>query len=129
MIPAPGQPIGPLQPLAATFAVCRLPPSTPLPTWADAGELTAITRSTEELSIVCEQRLLPQDFDGDVETDWRALKVPGPLDFSLTGILHRLTTPLAEAQISVFAVSTFDTDYLLVPAADFAQARSVLDGI
>ncbi len=119
-------PIGPLQPLAAHFAICRLEPQSPLPAWADRGELLNITYTEDELSIVCDQALLPKHFDGTVDRDWRALKVPGPLDFALTGIMARLTAPLAEAGISVFAISTFDTDYLLVKAKDFSAAQQLL---
>jgi len=115
------------------LAVCRLPARAPIPTWANNhGGGTApsffcsITRTAQELSIVCPQDWVPnhnhqqQQDDGEnnddlkVEDDWIGLQVEGPLDFGLTGIMARLTAPLAQAQISIFAISTYDTDYLLV---------------
>jgi hypothetical protein len=97
--------------LPARLSICRLPPEAPLPDWA-TGELTALTRTPDELSVVCDEQCVP---DGvRAESGWRALKVAGPLDFSLTGVLAALAAPLAAAKISIFAVSTFDTDYLLV---------------
>jgi hypothetical protein len=94
------------------FAVCRLPEGDPVPAWAMAGTLWSLTRTPRELSLVCEAELVPAGIRA--ETGWRLLEVQGPLDFSLTGILAALTTPLAQAAISIFAFSTFDTDYLMV---------------
>lgn len=111
--------------LEATFAVCRLAADAAVPDWAQQpGELSNVTRTGDELSIVCEQRWVPADTQH--EGDWRALRVPGPLDFGLTGILAKLTTALAKADVSVFAVSTFDTDYLLVKDTQLAAAQSLL---
>lgn len=86
----------------------------------------SITKSPEELSIVCDTATAFPITPNAIETDWRAIQVMGPLDFSLTGILNSLTTPLAEAKISIFAISTFDTDYLLVKSADLERAKAVL---
>lgn len=119
--------IGPLQPLEPLFAICRLPADAPTPSWAQKGGLSCITRTRDELSIVCEQRLVPEGISG--QRDWRALRVPGPLDFALTGVLAKLTAPLAEADISIFALSTFDTDYLLVRDADFDAAITLLANV
>ena len=111
--------------LPETLAVCRLGPSEPMPDWAlIASSFLSVTRTTDELSIVCRESAIPDGIQ--CEGDWRALKVDGPLDFAETGILASLTTPLADAGVSVFAVSTFDTDYLLVKQAALGQARSVL---
>ena len=88
------------------------------------GELFAITRTPDELSIVCSQANVPPNTFS--EPDWRALKVSGPLDFSLTGILASLASPLAQAGISIFALSTFDTDYLLVKSGALDRAVEVL---
>jgi hypothetical protein len=100
--------------LADTFAICRLEPEADIPSWALAGDFYSITRTVEELSLVCLQQDVPEGTRA--EKGYRCLKVGGPLDFSLTGILTSLTIPLAQAGISVLAISTFDTDYLLVKA-------------
>lgn len=106
--------------LPDNYSVCRLGPEADIPPWALAGEFFSITRTEEELSLVCPQEVVP---DGvQCEKGWRCIMVLGPLDFSLTGILPSLTAPLAEAGISVFAISTFDTDYLLVKADNLQRA-------
>ena len=106
--------------LPHTFAICRLEPEADIPSWAVAGEFFSVTRTEEELSLVCLQEKVPENIR--CEKDFRCLKVGGPLDFSLTGILSSLTIPLAQAGISVLALSTFDTDYLLVKAAQVDRA-------
>jgi hypothetical protein len=115
-----------LEIIPCRLAVCRLAPDAPLPEWARAAEFWSITRTAEELSIVCPDSNVPDSVNG--QRGWRALKVQGPLDFSLTGILASLASPLAEAGISVFAVSTFDTDYLLVRDSSLSAAIDVLRG-
>jgi hypothetical protein len=105
------------------YAVCRLAADAPLPDWA-AGDLVSLTRTGDELSIVCCADCVP---DGvRCETGWRVLRVAGVLDFALVGILASLLVPLAEAGISVFALSTFDTDYVLVRETDLARAVQTL---
>jgi uncharacterized protein len=110
--------------LPQTFAVCRLSKGSPVPEWVWRGEFFSLTRTASELSIVCQQTHVPQGVQ--CETDWRCLQVEGTLDFSLTGILASLTAPLAEAEISIFAVSTFDTDYLLVKEKQLQDAIKAL---
>lgn len=107
-----------------SFAVCRLPQGEPLPAWATAGALWSLTRTPRELSLVSEAELVPTGIRA--ETGWRLLEVEGPLDFSLTGIVVALTAPLAQAAISVFAFSTFDTDYLMVRGATLEPALEAL---
>jgi uncharacterized protein len=103
-----------------SFAVCRLGARAEIPGWALGEPFFSITRTPDELSIVCLERSVPR---GEVcEKGWRCLKVHGPLDFSLTGVMASLAAPLAEAAISIFTVSTFDTDYLLVKEKDFERA-------
>jgi hypothetical protein len=108
------------------LAVCRLNHDAPIPSWLPrtTSPLTAIVRTDEELSVVCPAAEVP----GDVhhEGPWRALRVAGPLDFSLVGILARIATPLADAAVSIFAISTFDTDYVLVRADDVDAAVGAL---
>lgn len=110
--------------LPRTLAICRLEPAAALPAWATASRFYAVTRTGEELSVVCEQHLVPAAVT--CQRDWRCLQVAGPLDFALTGILARLAAPLADAGIPVFAISTYDTDYLLVQAGQLAAAVDAL---
>jgi uncharacterized protein len=110
--------------LPDTVAICRLSKNATVPDWALSGEFFSITRTMDELSIVCNQDRVPEATK--CERDWRGLKVVGTLDFSLTGILAALVAPLADAGISIFAVSTFDTDYLLVKESQLQNAIKVL---
>jgi hypothetical protein len=105
------------------LSVCRFKPSD-MPTLPQ-GSFYSITRTADELSIVCEDVFVPQGYQ-KIEAGWRALKVEGPLNFSLTGILAALATPLAEAKISIFAISTYDTDYVLVKEENLIKAIEVL---
>jgi hypothetical protein len=110
------------------FAVCRLSPEERLPSWIlDCGpEFFSITRTDDELSIVYLENRVPANVVS--ERTWACLKVQGPLDFALTGILAALAQPLAEAGISIFAISTYDTDYLLVKTDKLQDAKRVLTG-
>jgi hypothetical protein len=113
-----------LKVLPGAYAVCRLAPHHPIPAWFRPGALAAATYTDDELSLVVADEDVP---DGvEAERDWRVFKVEGPLDFSLTGILSSVAAPLAEAQISLFALSTYDTDYVLVRAGTLQAARAVL---
>ena len=96
------------------LAVCRLAPDAELPSWAMTGPLWSITRTPDELSIVVAKECVPAGIRA--EAAWRALKIAGPIPLSAVGILASIAEPLARAGISVFAISTFDTDYLLVGA-------------
>jgi hypothetical protein len=111
--------------LAETLAICRLAPGA-VPLWIAAADFVSITQTIDELSIVCREANVPSDVKAD--RGWRALKVAGPLDLALTGVLASLVNPLAEAQINIFAISTFDTDYLLVKGYNLAGACDVLRG-
>ncbi len=110
--------------MPSRLAVCRLDPKAAIPDWAFSGDFFSITRTTDELSIVCSEADVPEGVR--CERGWAGLKVEGPLDFSLTGVLASLTQPLAEAGLSIFAVSTYDTDYLLVKVRDLEKAIAVL---
>lgn len=111
--------------LPDTLAVCRLSPHAPIPGWVAASALWSITRTYDELSLVCAAAAVPNDVQA--ELPWRVLQVAGPLDFALTGVLAALAAPLAEAEISIFALSTFDTDYVLVRADDLQRAVATLE--
>lgn len=110
--------------LAAELAVVRLAQTDEIPDWARHGTFASATRTGNELSLVCEFERVPEGQRR--EGPFRAFEVAGPLDFALTGILAALLAPLAEAAISIFAVSTFDTDYVLVKADRLEAAASVL---
>ena len=102
------------------LAICRLPPNTPFPDWATAAPFYSITATGDELSIVCPAECVPDEVCA--ERNWACLQVAGPLNFALTGVLADLAAPLASAGISIFALSTYDTDYLLVKAGRLANA-------
>jgi hypothetical protein len=113
------------------LAVCRFPADSPLPAWVlhAEAEFFSFTRTPAELSVVCAEDDLPPSASEHVERGWRALELVGPIPFSTTGIISGLTAPLAAAGIGVFVISTYDTDYLLVKAANFARASSVLSSL
>ncbi|HEX7631868.1 MAG TPA: ACT domain-containing protein [Lacunisphaera sp.] len=110
--------------LPSEFAVCRLSASEPAPAWAGSTVFSAVTRTADELSIICPAPQVPAAIKHDA--GWRVLKFQGPFAFSETGILASVLTPLAAAKISILATATFDTDYLLVKSAQLAEARRAL---
>lgn len=113
--------------LEGTFAICRLDPGGRIPSWVLAAEgFVSIARTPEEISVVCEERHVPEEVRA--ERGWRVFKVAGPLDFALVGVVGALAQPLAKARISVLVVSTFDTDYLLVRAWKLEKAVAALAG-
>ena len=115
----------PLEVLPDTLAICRLPPDAPLPAWAAGpSPFITISRTAEELSITARQADVP---DGvRCERDYRALRVRGTLPPDLVGILLSIAQPLAAAGLSIFAISTYDTDYVLVKARDLPAALEAL---
>lgn len=109
----------------APLAVCRLASDAPVPAWATRSEtLSAVVRTRDELSIITDESLVPLDVRA--ERGFRALRVAGTLAFELVGVLDSIARPLAEARISIVALSTFDTDYVLVREHDLAAARDAL---
>ena len=102
------------------YGVCRLDKNELIPEWAQKSDFFSITKTNEELSIVCSQEDIPIDIQ--CEKNWRVLKIEGPLDFSLIGILSSISTVLANNKISIFAISTYDTDYILVKSSDLDNA-------
>jgi uncharacterized protein len=106
------------------YAIVRLEPDADVPVWARNGHFWSITRSDSELSLVCPQDDVPTD--ASAERGWCALEVAGPLDFSLTGVVSSLVVPLAEEEIPIFLISTFETDYLLVREPDLHRAVEAL---
>lgn len=110
--------------MSQELAVCRLEEHEAVPDWAWRGELVSVTRARGELSIVCAAGAVP---DGvQVERDWRALVVTTAMDFSVTGVASALSTPLAQAGVSVLPIATYDTDYFLVKGDRLADAIEAL---
>jgi len=103
--------------LPGHYAIVRLAPESPVPAWATKGEFTSITRSVDELSIVCPADNLTRDVQSPHH--WTCLKLEGPFPFSLTGVLLSFIEPLSTKGIPIFAISTYDTDYVLIQE-DFA---------
>ena len=110
--------------LPETLAICRLEKDSPIPEWVLTASFFSITRTDRELSIVCTQLNIPEGVKH--EDGWRCLKVEDTLDFSLTGVIASLTMPLAFEGVSVFVLSTYDTDYLLVRERSLEKAASIL---
>lgn len=110
--------------LPGTFMICRLEPKAVIPDWASAGSFISVTRTGDELSIVCSDANVSEGLKSD--RGWSCFKVAGPIDLSLTGVLASLISPLAEARINIFAISTYDTDYLLVKKEKRTRAEEVL---
>jgi hypothetical protein len=109
--------------LPERLAICRLAPDAPLPAWP-RGAFVSIARTPDELSIVCDERCVPAGVRN--APGRRALGIAGTVDFATIGVIAGLTRPLADAGVSVFVVSTYDTDWVLVQEADLETAIRVL---
>ena len=130
-----------LELVAGRYAVCRLEPGAPVPAWAGAAPTEAaagapggsagaapfvsVTRTAAELSVVCAEEAVPAGVR--CEAGWRCLRVRGPLGFGLTGILASLAGPLASSGVSIFVVSTYDTDYLMLQQRDLERGVFALE--
>lgn len=110
--------------LPGRLAVSRLSPQQEIPDWAEAGPLLSITRTADELSIICREDDVPAGVQ--VQKGWRALRLEGPFEFSEVGILLSVAAPLAEASISILALATYDTDYVLICEPELERAVSIL---
>lgn len=113
-----------LKALPGSFAVCRLPAGSALPEWFRPGPFATVSWTEDELSILCEQSQVPEQ--AQCERGWRCLMLQGPFAFDQTGILLQVLQPLAAAKIGIFALSTFDTDYVLVKDYAFEAALQAL---
>lgn len=112
--------------LSGEFVVCRLEAEDCVPTWIATKNFYSISRTEEELSIVCLDKNIPMEVK--CEKEWKILKIEGPLDFSLIGILSKISTLLANEKISIFAISTYDTDYIMIKKEKLEEAIIVLNG-
>jgi hypothetical protein len=112
--------------LGERLAICRLPAGAPVALAAASTSIAGVLRTAAETSVVCAERVAPAG--ARVSPGWCALEVAGPFELTgAPGVLSSLARPLAEAGVSLFALSTFDTDYLLVPWTELAAARSALE--
>ncbi len=109
---------------AEPVSVVRLPVGSMLPDWADGEPLISVTWTRDETSVVCPSRSIPDALPGSVIGPYVAFQVAGPLDHGLTGVLASLLVPLAEAEIPILTVATYDTDWILVPAQHSAAAAA-----
>ena len=110
--------------LDGSFSIHRLSPKNEIPIQIYQGQFFSITKTDEEISVVCSSSVYLDSESS--ETDWSCIKVLGPLDFSLTGILADISAILAKAEISIFAISTFDTDYILIKSEKLQAAKKAL---
>lgn len=110
--------------VSGSFALCKLPARSPVPAWATLGDFFSVTRTADELSVVCREENVPEGIV--CERGWCCLGVQGPIPFTMVGVLASLTTPIAKAGVGIFALSTFDTDYLLVKSSDLTKAVAAL---
>jgi hypothetical protein len=110
--------------LQDTFAICRMDKIASLPDWAVGGEFWSVSRTPDELSVVCPQGSVPADVDH--EAGWKCLKVDSPFEFDLAGMISSIAAPLAEADVELFVVATQDSDYLMVRESELERAAGEL---
>jgi hypothetical protein len=106
------------------YAISRLDSKAEAPAWAKAGPFVSMSRTADELSIVCLEQNVPAGTT--CEPGWRILKCEGPLDYALTGIMASLAEPLADASIPIIPIATYDTDYVLVKESHLDTAIQAL---
>ncbi len=114
-----------LQLIPGEFAVCRLPPNESVPVWAGSAPFSSITRTADELSVICAADLVPADIT--TERGLVLFKLAGPFEFTTVGILASVLAPLASAGLSTLAVATFDTDHVLVKSVQRDAAIRILE--
>lgn len=109
------------------LGICHFGKNAPIPDWAAYNNnFFSITKTDDELSVICSEEKIPANIRA--EKGWRAFKVQGPLGFILTGIVSSLSAPLAKAEISIFYISTYETDYILVEEKNLVKAKKALAG-
>ena len=113
-----------LRTISGQFGICKLQPGDSIPSWAISGKFWSVTRTDAGISVVCSQENMPQGVEA--ERNWRVLEVVGPLSFEMVGYLLSLAMPLAEAGVSIYSVSTFETDLILIQEESFEIACRAL---
>ena len=111
--------------LKETYGICVFPNTAPIPEWSVKTSLCSITRTNKELTIVCSQSIIPSDCE--YNPNWRCFRIDGSFDLNQIGIISSLAAPLAQADISIFVISTYDTDYILVKEEKVERAIAVLN--
>ena len=106
------------------YGICTLPNTATIPDWALTQSLASITRTDKELTIVCRQDIIPSELQSDI--NWRCFRIDGSFDLDQIGVISSISSPLADAGISIYVISTYDTDYFLVKEEKLNQALSVL---
>ena len=106
------------------YGICTLPNTAPIPDWALTQSLASITRTEKELTIVCRLEILPSQYQSDLK--WRCFKIDGSFDLNQIGVISSISSPLAHAGISIYVISTYDTDYFLIQEQNLEQTISVL---
>jgi len=106
------------------YGICTLPNTAPIPDWALTQSLASITRTEKELTIVCRLEILPSQYQSDLK--WRCFKIDGSFDLNQIGVISSISSPLADAGISIYVISTYDTDYFLIQEQNLEQTISVL---
>ena len=112
--------------LPDSYAVVRLEPGAELPEWVDMGPFRSVTRTDNEVSVVCRDHDVPEG--ESVDRGWTVLETMAPFDFSLTGTTASIVAPLAAAKVQLFLISTFESDYVLVRSSDLGRAVDALEG-
>jgi len=112
--------------LSGRYAICKLGPTADLPGWSDNGDFVSISRTPDELSIVCSEGNVPAGVTN--EPGWRILKCEGPLDLALPGIMASLAEPLADAGVPIFPIATHHTDYILIKESQLEKGIRALTG-
>jgi hypothetical protein len=110
--------------LKEMFGICRYENTAPIPDWASDAPMCSITRTKKELTIVCPQNIIPAE--SDCSGQWRCFRIDGSFELDETGVIASVSVPLAEAGISIYVVSTYDTDYFLIRDCAIENAIAVL---
>lgn len=110
--------------LPENYAICSFPPDASLPEWADRPSIFSVTKTPKEITIVCEESHVPGECQKS--ENWKCIKIEGCFDLDVVGVLASITEPLAQNKISLYVISTFDTDYVLIHANDMDKAISCL---
>ena len=109
------------------YGICTLPNTAPIPDWALTQSLASITRTEKELTIVCRLEILPSQYQSG--PNWRCFKIDGSFDLNQIGVISSISSPLADAGISIYVISTYDTDYFLIQEQNLEQTISTLSDI
>jgi hypothetical protein len=110
--------------LNGRFAICQLRPDAVFPSWVKGSEVWSLTRTPDEMTVVCAEEVIPPGVD--CNTGWRCFRLDGTFDLMLSGVLALITDPLATAGVSVFVLSSYGTDYVLVRSAQLSIATAAL---